>query len=67
MKSDNQLGRNIQAARQAAGLTQRQLSIILDCNQNTISRWEVGATKPDLDTLARLAAELRTTASDLLR
>lgn len=63
----NTLGLNIRAARQALQLTQRQLAIRLDLDQNTISRWEVGATKPDLDALARLAAELRTTASELLR
>jgi transcriptional regulator with XRE-family HTH domain len=38
--------------------TQRQLAADSQCRQAQISNFEVGATRPNLDTLIRLAAAL---------
>lgn len=39
-------GRRIRRAREAAGYSQRTLSVALDINQAVVSRWESGHTAP---------------------
>lgn len=43
------------AARQAAGLTQMELSKRIHVSQGSISQWETGTTSPDIKTLILLA------------
>jgi len=50
-------GRRIQAAREAAGLTQVQLASILGRSPSTVHRWEVGASRPQSGVLERRIAE----------
>lgn len=56
----------IRALRQAAGLTQEQLSERSDIAPQHLSRLETGRQAPSLDTLVDLAAALDTTPSALL-
>ena len=51
-----QLGEKIRAARAAKGWKQKHLAAQVDVEPITVSRWERGATTPDLDVL-RLVAE----------
>ena len=41
--------------RKKAGLSQRNLAIILNCSQNMVSQWENGTRDPSTDTLKALA------------
>ena len=50
------LGDRIRAARAAKGWTQKHLAAEVDVEPITVSRWERGATTPDLDVL-RLVAD----------
>lgn len=52
------LSRNIKAARQAAGLTQRELAIRLGLTDLTVSRWERDFAVPGKDNLSALAYRL---------
>lgn len=48
-------GKRIRALRQAAGYSQRTLSVALDVDQAVISRWERGITSPRDDRRLKLA------------
>jgi transcriptional regulator with XRE-family HTH domain len=50
-----QLGDKIRAARAAKGWKQKHLAAQVDVEPITVSRWERGATTPDLDVLNQVA------------
>lgn len=52
------IGQNLSAARQAKGLTQRELANAIDTDPFQVSRWERGTNRPADATLARLADAL---------
>jgi ribosome-binding protein aMBF1 (putative translation factor) len=60
------VARNLLASREAAGLSQRQLSELSNVSQTYISQVEQGKRNLTLDLLAQLAAHLGTTPVDLL-
>ena len=62
-----QMGRAIAVHRQKKGLTQSELAEKLDVEQETISRFERGATLPPLGRLADIADALSLPLEDLLR
>jgi transcriptional regulator with XRE-family HTH domain len=49
------LGEKIRAARAAKGWKQKHLAAQVDVEPITVSRWERGATRPDLDVIAQVA------------
>lgn len=58
-------GRNLAAAREAAGLTQKDLAEKLNVNWSTISRWEGGRMEPRLEPALRIAALLGVPVTEL--
>jgi transcriptional regulator with XRE-family HTH domain len=50
-----ELGEKIRAARASKGWKQKHLAAQVDVEPITVSRWERGATRPDLDVLNQLA------------
>jgi transcriptional regulator with XRE-family HTH domain len=56
MAQQPQLGSRIREARASKGWKQRELASEVEVEPITVSRWERGATTPDLDVL-RLVAE----------
>jgi transcriptional regulator with XRE-family HTH domain len=50
-----QLGEKIRAARAEKGWKQKHLAAEVDVEPITVSRWERGATRPDLNVLHQLA------------
>jgi len=50
-----ELGERIKAARAGRGWKQRHLAAEVDVDPMTVSRWERGATTPDLDVLRLVA------------
>jgi len=62
-----QMGRAIAVRRQQRGLTQAELAEIIAVEQETISRFERGATLPPLGRLADIADALSCPLEDLLR
>ena len=61
------MGRAIAARRQQKKLTQAELAEIIEVEQETISRFERGATLPPLGRLAEIADALSCPLEDLLR
>jgi transcriptional regulator with XRE-family HTH domain len=59
-------GRRIKHARLLKGYTLKQLAERVDCSESMISKLENSRLSPSLAMLHRIAAELDTTASDLL-
>lgn len=64
---DRQFGENLRRLRKEAGfLSQEALARSLDISVFTISRYERGETKPDINGLYRLADALKVQPSELL-
>ena len=59
-------GERIRAARKNAGLTQKQLGERLNISYQTIAQWENGLRNPKLETLRKIAKEVRCPITDLL-
>ena len=57
---------NIQATRQAAGLTQEQLAEAVGVSRQTVVTWESGETSPELEHAAALANTLGCTVDALV-
>ena len=60
------LGRRIQAARLAAGMSMCEMARLLDTRHGNIGSWERGEFEPQLSSLRRIAALLGTTAGQLI-
>lgn len=59
-------GRVIRKRRREQGLTQNQLAGLLHVSAQSVSKWENGASTPDIAMLPKLAAALGTTVDGLL-
>ena len=51
----NELGARLQALRRQANLSQQELAKRLHVSRQSISKWELGTAKPDLDNMIRLS------------
>ncbi len=56
----------IRRARHRAGKTLRYVAAALAVTERTVMRWELGQTKPDAETLIRLARLFRRRPEDLV-
>ena len=65
MEPQEALGQAIRQLRQERALTQRQLADAADVNETWISHIEAGRTNPAWGTIARVAAALNVTISEL--
>ena len=61
------LGRRIQEARKAAGLSQESLGERLGVSRQAVSKWETGAADPSTSNLLALAKLFGIPAEELLR
>lgn len=57
---------NLRRLREAAGLSQMQLSAQVGVSQTALSAWELGTAMPSVSNLLRLCAALDTSADELL-
>lgn len=60
------MGRTLQAHRERAGLSQRQLASAVGMSHSYVSLLEADKHSPSVDTLCRLARALRVDPRDLL-
>ena len=58
--------KNLRRIREAAGLTQMELSEKVGVSQTALSAWELGTAMPSVSNLLRLCAALDTSADELL-
>ena len=58
--------KNIKELRQGRGLTQDELAEKLFVSRQTVSNYELGRTRPDIDMLEKLAQVLETELNTLL-
>ncbi|MBV9693554.1 MAG: helix-turn-helix domain-containing protein, partial [Alphaproteobacteria bacterium] len=61
-----ELGRTLAEAREQSSLDQAELAALLGCKQQSISRWETGASRPRATEIARVAAALGLDADRLM-
>lgn len=60
------IGQNIKACREAAGMTQRQLAEAVNTDQTSIARYETGGRTPSVEMLRRLSSALGVSAATLM-
>lgn len=60
------IGKNIRLAREKKGYSQEQLAALLFVTRQTVSNYETGRSRPDVETLAKLAELLDTEVTDLI-
>lgn len=60
------MGEKLKAARQAAGMTQRQLAEAIGCLVKDVSRWENGHVEPKVLTVKKMARILNCRIDDLV-
>lgn len=58
-------GARLRGARLAAGLSQRDLAILLDCSEMTISKYESGRYSPEAGRVIEIARALEVEAESL--
>ncbi len=61
-----QIGARIRMLRDKQGLTQQELADRLQVTRQTVSRYEIGRSQPDLEMLERMAQMLHVEMTDLL-
>ena len=61
------LGEKIQSLRKKSGLTQEQLAERLSITRQTISKWELGESEPDIAHLLQLSELFQVTTDHLLK
>jgi transcriptional regulator with XRE-family HTH domain len=61
------LGQKLTNLRKARGMTQEELSEAVGVTRQTISKWELDTSTPDLDYLCKLCDLFGVTADDLIR
>jgi transcriptional regulator with XRE-family HTH domain len=66
MLTQGDLGRRVNAARKAQGLTQEQLGNALGVSAQAVSKWELGESVPDTMLLPEICKSLAVTADHLL-
>lgn len=60
------MGERIRAARERAGLTQKELAAAIGVNHSAISFWENGQTVPTINNLVKIAGILGVSPGDLI-
>ena len=60
------VGKNIRSFRGEAGLSQTALGELLHVTPQTVSSWETGRTRPDVDTLESISASLGVGLTELI-
>jgi transcriptional regulator with XRE-family HTH domain len=60
------IGRRIKLFRERRGLSQKALAGRIGAKNTTVSNWEKGLTRPDVDTLALICGVLQVSADELL-
>lgn len=61
------LGMFLKQYRESAGYTQKEISSVLDVTPQSVSMWEKGKNKIDIDTLYQLCNLYKTDFSELLK
>ena len=60
------VGENLRKARNAAGISQKELAERLQVYQKDISRWENGERTPSVEVFAKICVELHASADEIL-
>lgn len=61
-----QIGKRIKTYRQQAGLSQKDFGERIHAKNTTVSNWEKGLTRPDVDMLAVICEVLEVSPNELL-
>lgn len=59
-------GKRLKKIRRQKGLSQKELAARIDAKNSTVSNWEQGVARPDVDMLAVICAALEVSADELL-
>jgi transcriptional regulator with XRE-family HTH domain len=60
------IGKRIRAMRERIGMSQKAFADRIGAKNTTVSNWEKGLTRPDVDTLVSICAALECSSDELL-
>ena len=60
------VGKRIKFFREQRELTQKEFACRIDAKNTTVSNWELGLTRPDVDTLVKICKVLEVSADEIL-
>ena len=66
VKNPGEYAARIRQSRIAAGLNQSQLASIVGVTSNSVTNWESGSRRPDIDILKKICIALKVSADELL-
>lgn len=61
-----EIGKRIKMFRERKGISQKNFAELIHTKNTTISNWEMGYTRPDVDTLVQICETLEVSADELL-
>ncbi|MFC7790971.1 helix-turn-helix domain-containing protein [Streptomyces cinereoruber] len=61
------IGKALRALREGQGMSQRDIGDALVVEQSTVSRWETNSTRPNVESLLKLAALFGVKLEDLAK
>lgn len=61
-----EIGKNIKSIREQKGISQKDFAAMINSKNTTVSNWEKGLTRPDVDTLSIICKALNVSADLLL-
>ncbi|MES9806106.1 helix-turn-helix domain-containing protein [Streptomyces cinereoruber] len=61
------IGKALRTLRESQGMSQRDIGDALVVEQSTVSRWETNSTRPNVESLLKLAALFGVTLEDLAK
>ena len=67
MNESEKLGKNLKRIRTAKGISQGEISRILEVDKSFVSNIENGKTNPTLATIAKIAKAIRVSVGELMK
>lgn len=61
-----EIGKRIKSFRERAGLSQKEFAQLINQQNSTVSNWERGLTRPNVDVIADICAALNVPPDELL-
>lgn len=65
MNPEKNFSKNLKLLRKKQGMTQKELAEIVGCSEKAVSKWECGASVPDIGILLSVAKALKTPLADM--
>lgn len=66
LEGEDEIGRRIKVIRECKGMPKKEFASLINASDTTVSNWEKGVSRPDVNMLARICLALQVSADELL-